>query len=63
MKEANKTIMNDLKIDAIMNMIAAMNLNGENIFKQTKELNLRLCSLEAKLQTSKAIHQSCQLIL
>jgi len=44
--------MNNLKLDTITNTIAAMNLDYECMFKQTKELNSILYGLKAKIHHS-----------
>lgn len=48
--------MENSKLDTIMAALSAMNIERERMFKQTEELNSRLCGLEAKLQQS--IHQT-----
>jgi len=50
MDQVNESTMDNSKLDAIMNVLVAINIDPECLVKQTKELNSRLCGLETKLQ-------------
>jgi len=50
MDQVGESIMDNSKLDTIMNILIAMNNDRERLVKQNEELNSRLCRLETKLQ-------------
>ena len=52
MTTEQETLVSNGKLDAIMTALAAMSLDHDQILKQNKELNLRLCDLDTQMHNS-----------